>query len=380
MLEHAWRDVRLACRGLWRAPAFTLAAALTLAVGIAGTTATFALVQGVLLRPLPVSEQDRLIVVWNELSGAGHWPFNIAEFEVVRDGSRTLEGLAGVGYTGALPVAVTESGTPGYIRTASVTGGFFDVLGVQPILGRAIRRADDVDGAERVLVIAHGLWQRRYGASPDIVGRRVIIQQQPFTIVGVMPPDVEYPRGVEAWSPIAATMSVRSNAAFSVAVDIVARMKAGVTIEQATGEMRTLAALIEANPKSQRAPGLTVVSRPYVDVVVGDMRTAMLVLFGAVGLVLLIASANVANLLLLRSEGRGAELSVRLALGAGRWALARQMLIESLVLAVAAGVMGLVIASWTLQGLVAMVPGGLCAPSRSASTSWWSPSPCVLCS
>jgi putative ABC transport system permease protein len=359
MLEQTWRDLRLAWRGLRRAPAFAVAAVLTLAVGIAGTTATFALLQGVLLRPLPVPDQDRLLLAWNESGGTGHWPFSVTDFETLRDGSRTLEGVAAVGYNGALPIAVTDGGTAGYVKTASVTGDFFDVLGVPPVLGRALRRADDVAGAEHVLVITHGLWQRRYGGSPDVIGRPVIVQRQQFTIVGVMPRDVEYPRGVEAWTTVAATMSVRSNEAFQVSVDIVARMKDAVTIEQATSELNTLAALIDANPKTQRPPGLTVVARSYADVVVGDMRTAIFVLFGAVGLVLLIASANVANLLLLRSDARGSELAVRLALGAGRFGLARQVLAESLVLALAASIIGLIVTSWTLQALVSLVPGGL---------------------
>lgn len=359
MLEHVWRDVRLAVRGLWRARAFAAAAVLTLSVGIAGTTATFALVRGVLLRPLPVPEQDRVVVAWNELARAGHWPFSISDYETLRDGSRTLDGVAGVGYIGALPVAVIDRGTPAYIRTASVTGNFFDVLGVEPIVGRTFNRTDDTKGAERVLVITHGLWQRRFGGSPDVVGQRVTIQRQAFTIVGVMPRDVEYPRGVEAWSTVAGATSVGANPAFNIAVDVVARMRSGVTIAQATDELNTLTALIDADPKSGRPAGLKVVSRPYVEMVVGDMRTAMLVLFGAVGLVLLVASANVANLLLLRSERRGSELAVRLAVGADRFALARQALSESFVLAVAAGMIGLIVASWTLDGMVAFVPGGL---------------------
>jgi putative ABC transport system permease protein len=359
MFEQTWQDLRLAWRALWRARAFAAAAVLTLATGIAGTTATFALVQGVLLRPLPVRDQDRLVVMWSELAGSGHWAFSTDDFDVLRRGSRTLAGAAGVGYNGALPVAIADDRGATYFRTASVTGNFFAVLGVEPLLGRATRDADNVAGAERVLVISHGLWQRRYGGAADVIGRRVLVQRQPFTIVGVMPRDVEYPRGVEAWTPIAAAMATRTNAAFQVTVDIIGRLAADATIAQATSELNTLWAQIAADPRTPRLTGLAVAGRPFVDLVVGDMRTAMLVLFGAVGLVLLIASANVANLLLLRGEARRSELAVRLALGAGRFTVARQMLAESVVLALTAGVVGLVVAWWTLQSLVALVPGGL---------------------
>jgi len=357
-IEQITHDVTVAWRGLSRAKPFAAAAVLTLAVGIGGTTATYALVQGVLLRPLPVVDQDRVIVAWNELAGDGHWPFQSTDVEVFREGRRVLESVAGVGYNGALPWPVVENGAALYISGASVTGDFFNVLGATPVIGRAIRPEDDLPNAERVLVITHGLWQRRYGGSPDVIGRRVILQQQPFTIVGVMAPDVEYPRGVEAWTTIAATMSVRTNAAFHVSVDVVARMKPAVTIEQATSELQAFARRLEAKD-ANRPHGLTTVSRQYEDVVVGEMRTGILFLFGAVILVLLIATANVANLLLLRGEAKRPELAVRAALGAGRWRLARHTLVESVVLALAASVTALAVTRWTLHALVSFVPDGL---------------------
>jgi predicted permease len=363
-MDALWQDVRYALGSLRSAPRFVFATVLTLSVGIAGTTAMFALIQGVLLRPLPVREQGRLLVAWRELRSASssHMPFFVPEVDPIREASRTLVGVAGVGFQGAGPIVAVENGSASYINAVPVTGDFFNVVGVEPILGRALNRADDVTGTENVLVITHGLWQRRYGGSDDVIGRRVILGEQPFTIVGVAPPEFDYPRGVETWMTVAALTSTLTNPAFRVDVDLIARLRPGATIQQATSELEGLSAQLEAKTRPPGGPsplGMTPVVRAYEDVVVGDVRTAMLVLFGAVGLVLLIASANVANLLLLRGQTRRAELAVRAALGAGRSRLARQALVESLVLALAAGLVGLVATSWTLRALIALVPDGL---------------------
>src|SRR6266568_1645242 len=275
IVEQWWHDVQLAGRGLRRAKAFTGAAVLTLAVGIAATTAMFALVQGVLLRPLPVREEERLVVAWMALpeTGATHWAFRAPDVEVIGKESRVLESVAGVSYYGAIHLVAVENGHASPISGAAVAGDFFRVVGVPPILGRALSPADDVKGAENVLL---GLTSR-----------------------------------------------------------------------------------LEADAPPDAPRGLTPVVRFYRDVVVGDVRPALLMLFGAVGLVLLIASANVANLLLLRGEVRRPELTVRAALGASGGRLARELLAESLLLALAAGVVGLAVTWWTLHALVALVPDGL---------------------
>src|SRR2546426_11864822 len=361
VFELWWQDLRLALRGLCRAGGFTASAVLTLAAGIAGTTVMFALVEGVLLRRLPVREQDRLIVAWVERRevGAAHWPLPVREVDVIGRESKTLERVAGVGHTGAGVVVAIENGSASYIRSASVTGDFFGVLDVRPLLGRTLDRADDLTGAENVLVISYGLWQRRYGGSHQVIGRRLTLRDRQFTVVGVMPPDMEYPRGVEAWMTVAGSATIMTNEAFHVDVDLIARLRPGATIEQAASELQGLIAQLDADAPPGDVRGRTPVVRSYTDVVVGDVRTALLVLFGAVGLVLMIASANVANLLLMRGEARRPELAVRAALGAGPWRLIRQMLAESLVLALAAGLIGLAVTSWTLQALVALVPDGL---------------------
>jgi putative ABC transport system permease protein len=366
MLLEQWRhDLQLAGRSLLRARAFTAAAVLTMALGIGSTTVVFALVEGVLLRPMPVREQDHLVVAWKKFPAGGfdHWPFQVDEIDVIRRESRLLEQVAGVSYSGPGRDVAVLNGEAHYVHTVSVTGTFFTALGVRPIHGRALEPDDDRAGAGKVLVISHGLWQRRYGGSRDVVGRRLMLRNQPFTIVGVAPRDFVYPRGTEAWLTVEAIASSNPAPPFGDAVrrenDMVARLRPGVTVEQARRELETLVPRLEADARLQMPRGLVPVVRTYEDVVIGDVRRGMWVLFAAVGLVLLIASANVANLLLLRGEGRRSELAVRAALGATAGRMASQSMAETLWLALAAGLVGLGASAWVLKGVVALVPSGL---------------------
>lgn len=358
-------DLRYAARTLLRTPAFTAAAVLTLAVGLTGTIAMFSLVNGVLLSPLPVPSEQELFVGWRGLpeAGARQWPFTSKDLDLLRRESRLVDGVAGVGYNDPGTHPFVDGSETSAVRTSRVTGDFFRVLGVAPLLGRTLQPEDDRAGAENVVVLTRGIWERRFGGDPGVLGRRVTIGGQPFTIVGVMPHDVDTPRHVEAWLTVSGMQAAAADTRFKDAIAnelmLLARLRPGVTAAQADAELRALAPAIDATRPNGDPRGFLPQIRPYREAVIGDVRAAIVVLFAAVALVLLIACANVSSLLLVRGDARRAEFAVRAALGAGRARLVRQLLVECLVLTAAAGVVAVTITTALLPALLAWVPDGL---------------------
>lgn len=355
------QDFRLAARTLFRSPGFTLTAASTLALGIGVTSLMFGVVNAVLLRPLPYPEQDRLMLVFNVSTNAPEMNTIRAtplDFEDYRARARTFEAMAGHIGTG---FTFSGSGDPELVIGQVVTPDFFKVLGVAPAAGRTFAADEFTPGKENVVVLSHGLWRRRFGGQPSAIGSTVTINGKPWTIAGVMPAGFEYPSPRYAlWvplpSPRTADMPPLNRA--SHYMQIVGRLKPGVSHEQANAEIASIASALAAQyPDTNAAMAARAVSLD--DFTVRDVKMPLYVLLGAVGLVVLIACANVTNLLLARATARHREVAIRQALGAARWRLVRQFLAETAVLYALGAGGALALASWGISALVALGPADI---------------------
>jgi putative ABC transport system permease protein len=361
-LEMLWQDLRHAVRLLVGQRSFTLVAVATLAVGIGANTAIFSLVYGVLLKPLPFRDPDRLVQIW-ETNPLRNWtdatasPANLLDW---RARNRVFEEIAFYpGMDDRTPMLAngTLASAEGAerIRGLQVSTNFFRVLGADAFAGRTFTDDEQQSGRHRVAVLSHGLWSARFNRDPLIVGRDIVLNTVPYRVVGVMPREFRFPsRDVDAWVPFVMTPQTAALRRPHYLRPI-ARLKPGVTPAQARAEMTAIAAALEReypDTNTQMGVGL----KPLLDWVVGDARTPLLVFLGAVALVLLVACANLANLLLARAAGRRREFAVRAALGGAGWRLARQMLTESAVLAACGGLLGIVLARWGLGLVVAAGP------------------------
>jgi putative ABC transport system permease protein len=347
-------DVRFAVRKLIRSPLFTVVAVLTLAIGIGANSAIFSVVYGVLYRPLPFERPHELVRVYSVLRG---------DRTSVNTGPNFIEISEQVGaFSGVLAVqtgtaSVTGEFDPVEVPSASVSANFFEMLGVRPARGRGFAPEENEPGGNDVVVISHDLWRSHFGGADDVVGSTLTVDGRTLQVVGVMPASFAYPEGVRVWLPIAYTEAFRETARGQFQLGILARLAPGSSIERADAELEAWAASVR-----DRFPPLAhyqATVEPLHEATVGDLRTPLLMLLGAVTFVLLIACANIANLLLARATARESEFAVRRALGAGRRRILQQLLVESVILGLAGGVIGVLLAVWGTEALLALRPDGL---------------------
>jgi putative ABC transport system permease protein len=342
-------DVRDGVRALRTSPGLTLVALLTLAIGIGANATIFSVVNAAILRPLPFADPDRLVKFWGSAPAMGLpvVDYPDALFLYTRTRSKTVAPIAAYSNGG---FTLTGSGEAQRLRGAVVTADFFRLLGRAPVHGRAFLPEEETRGRGGVAILSHGLWRRRFGASRDIVGKVITLDERPVTVVGIMPPGFDFPNRAELWLPL----PLDPQSLNCWCYDVIGRLTPGRGPEHVAREMARLnddfwlerEGKPPSKPDSSAAPKSVIIAQPLARVMVGELRTPLFVLMGAVGLVLLIACANIANLLLARANVRGREIAVRCCLGASPWRIVRQLLVESLLLASAGAAIGLALAWW----------------------------------
>jgi putative ABC transport system permease protein len=357
-VESFWQDLRCGARMLRKNAGFTTIAVLTLALGIGANTAIFSVIHAVLLRPLPYDNPDRIVTLVESNPTRGFPRFSVSPPNYVdwRNQASAFQSMASVSRG---DFTYTGGAEPERIGGANVAAPFFSVMGAEPFIGRTFLPEDDVVGRAGVVVLSYGLWAQRFGSDPQVIGKSLTLDGRPYRVIGVMQNGFQYPRGADLWVPSEFDQqSLGPGARGAHYLRVLARLKTGVSIDQAQAEMTSLSQRLEEQyPKTNAGWTSRVIS--LNEVTVGAIRPTLLVLFGAVGFLLLIACANVANLLLARAAGRQREIAVRFSLGASRMRIARQLLTESILLSGIATACGLLLAEWAVRALRTLPPSNL---------------------
>jgi putative ABC transport system permease protein len=361
-MQNLLQDIRYSLRALAKSPGFVVTAVLTLALGIGANTAIFSVINSVLLRPLPFRDPDRLVRLYETEASPGTYPFAGPDYLDWQEQNQTLEAMSL--YNWGRWCNVSGAGEPQSAIAVDTQANFFSVLGVRPLLGRTFAEGEDREGKNRVAVLSFGFWQRHFGGDHGIVGRSIQLDSEAYAVIGVMPSWFNYPQGMELWTPL--DMSPQSlGSRGSHSYQALGRLKAGVAVSQAQADLALIAKRLEEQyPDSNQKVGAAVVSMKAR--LTNSAREPLLILLGAVGLVLLVACANVANLLLIRAGRRRREIAIRSALGAGRWRLICRLLTESILLSFAGAAAGLAAAWWGVNLLrpVRALPVPLVNPVR----------------
>src|SRR6185503_14528458 len=361
VMETLLRDIRYGVRSLLKRPGFTAIALVALALGIGANTAIFSLVNAVLLRPLPFAEPDRLVWVWGNIkSGGNRASVSPSDFLDYRQQNNTFEEFAA-----SMPLRFNYTGgdEPERLEASGVTGNYFQALGVKPAFGRTFLVENEKPGNDQVAMLSYSLWQKRFAGDPEIINKTITLNGKSFAVLGVMPPDFSMPRTSDVWVPINFDINPEMKMRGAHFLRPIGKLKAGVTMAQAQADTDAVARRLEQQyPESNNGWNLRLVS--LREQLVGNTRPTLFILFGAVGFVLLIACANVANLLLVRAAGRQKEIALRTALGAGRFRIVRQMITESVLLALAGGAAGALLAMWGVELLVSMSAGSIPATAN----------------
>jgi putative ABC transport system permease protein len=348
-VEEIRQDLRFCARMLLKNPGFAAVAVLTLALGIGANTAIFSVVNAVLLQPLPFAKADELVSIYNTPGGEAKWPLSPKAYLNLKSRNSAFADLAALSNKG-WPANLTGGGEPERLQGFQVSANLFSLLGVAPQQGRAFLSEEDRPGENRVVLLSHELWQRRFAADPQVIGQSLTLNGDSYTIVGVMPADFRFFTRTDLWTPLAFTAADENDSSGYLAV--VGRRKPGVSFEQAGVEVEAISREFTNNPNSKVR---TLLSLPHA-VLTEEVRPMLLLLMAAVGFVLLIACANIANLLLARGNVRRRELAIRAALGAGRWRVVRQLLAENALLAFIGGGIGLLLANWAIQFVASGLP------------------------